>query len=391
MGDVFDPLATPSDDQASPYPAYERLRREAPVYHNAERGFWALSAFEDVRAASRDWQTFSNASGVDLDELGTLVFGPGDFLDTDPPEHDELRAVLRSRLTPKSVAAMRPMVERHVTELLGDLAGAAEPDLADQLAWPLPLRVMCSVFGLPADERSHVGALYRAVMQRSTGTVSIPQRALDAAAEMRSYFVAQVHERRRRARDDLLTEIALATPDGKPLADSKLAGLCFVLFSAGIDTVTSLLGNAALLFAAHPDQRRLVLEDADRLPAAIEEALRYESPLQFNARVTTRQVAVSGTVIPESERVLLLYGSANRDERRFEDPARFDIAREPRRHLAFGEGIHFCIGAPLARLQARIALQALLARIPDYELAGPGQWMPAYNMRTLARVPIRPG
>jgi cytochrome P450 len=388
MGRVFDPLASPPDAAAAPYAAYDRLRREAPVYRNEERGFWALSRFDDVRAASRDWESFSNARGVDLDELGRLVFGPGDFLDTDPPEHDELRAVVRSRFTPKSVAALQPMIEGHVDELLAGLTKGRRPDLAGGVAWPLPVRVMCSVFGLPPDERSRVATLYRAVMGRSPETVAIPPRALEAAAEMRAYFVSQARERRHRPRDDLMTQIALARPDGEPLPDAKLAGICFVLFSAGIDTVTSLLGSAVLLLALHPDQRELVLRDPDRLPAAIEEALRYESPLQFNARTTTREVTLAGTTVPAGETVLLLYGAANRDERRYDDPARFDITREPRRHLAFGEGIHFCIGAPLARLQTSIALRALLDRMPNYRPAAPAEWLPAYNMRTLARLPV---
>jgi cytochrome P450 len=388
MAAVFDPLALARDPGAGPYSVYERLRQEAPVFHSEAHGFWALSRFEDVRAASRDWQTFSNADGVDLDRLGTLVFGPGDFLDTDPPEHDELRAVVRSRFTPRSIAALEPMVEAHVAELLADLSAAAAPDLAEHLGWPLPCRVMCSVFGFGAGDRSRVTALYRDSMRRDPGSLAIPADALAAAAEMRDWFVSEAHERRRRARDDLMTQFALSKPDGAPLPDSKLAGMCFILFSAGIDTVASLLGSAALLLAEHPDQRRLLLERMDQLPASIEEVLRYESPLQFNARVTTRNVTVAGTDIPARERVLLLYGSANRDERRFDDPARFDVTREAKRHLAFGEGIHFCIGAPLARLEARVALRALLARTPEYELSGPPEWMPAYNMRSLVRVPV---
>jgi cytochrome P450 len=185
-----------------------------------------------------------------------------------------------------------------------------------------------------------------------------------------------------------MTQVALAKPEGRALSDAKVAGMCFVLFSAGIDTVVALIGNAVVVLAEHRGQRDLVVRQPDRLPGALEEVLRYESPLQFNARVTTRRVTISGTAIPAGERVLLLYGSANRDERRFEDPARFDILRQPKRHLAFGEGIHFCIGAPLARLQARLTLQALLSRMPNYELAGSYERLPAYNMRSIARLPI---
>jgi cytochrome P450 len=164
--------------------------------------------------------------------------------------------------------------------------------------------------------------------------------------------------------------------------------MCFVLFSAGIDTVASLIGNALLLLGEHVDQRRTALEDPESLPAVIEEVLRFESPLQFNSRTTTRAADVGGTTIPAGKRVVLLYGAANRDERRFDEPERFDVAREHKRHLGFGEGIHFCIGAPLARLQTRLALEAWLSRWPDYRIAGPVERSPTYNMRTLATLPL---
>jgi cytochrome P450 len=345
-GPSFDPFDL--DSASDPYQSYRHLREAAPVYRNPVQGFWALSRFDDVRAASRDWATFSNAGGVDLDELGQRVFGPGDFLDMDPPEHDELRAIVRTRFTPKAIGALEPAVESHVDLLLDEVAGMGTFDLMERLAWPLPESMMCSLLGCPPGDRSELGRLYRQVMERPAGQVAIPGSALEAASEMRRYFLSLARERRRRPRCDLMTEIALGRIDGRRLPEPKVMGMCFVLFSAGIDTVASLLGNALLLLAEHPAQRHLLSREPARLPAAIEEALRYDSPLQFNARTTTQPATVRDHLIPAGERVLLLYGAANRDERRFEAPERFDITREAKRHLAFGEGIHSA-SAPRSR------------------------------------------
>ena len=375
---MFDPFDLAG--AVDPYPTYRELRDVAPAFYNASRGFWALSRFEDVRGASRDWGTFSNSEGVDLDELGRTVFGPGDFLDTDPPDHDELRAVVKGRFTPKAIASLEPIIRDRVRTLLDALSSG---DAVEQFAWPLPIDVMCSIMGFPQSEREWIARLYAKVMERSPGDDSIPPESLEAAAELREYFIESAHERRSRPEGDVVTMISQSE-----VPDPKVAGICFVLFSAGIDTVASLLGSAILLLAEHPAARKLALANRDGLPTVIEEVLRYESPLQFNARTTTVDVAVGNEVIPAGERVLLLYGAANRDERRFERADDFDVSREPKRHLAFGEGIHFCIGAPLARLQTRIALEELLSRFPRYEIDEPVKRSPAYNMRSLSSLPI---
>ena len=294
---VFDPFDLAG--AVDPYPTYRELREVAPVFHNQSRGFWALSRFEDVRSASRDWETFSNSEGVDLDELGRRVFGPGDFLDTDPPDHDELRAVVKGRFTPKAIASLEPMIRDRVRTLLRELSSG---DAVQQFAWPLPIDVMCSIMGFPEAERAWMSGLYARVMERAPGDDAIPREALEAAAELREYFIESARRRGSMPAGDVLTVIGQSE-----LPDSKVAGMCFVLFSAGIDTVASLLGSAILLVAEHPSARQLAVDNPNGLALVIEEVLRYESPLQFNARTTTVDVAVGHQVIPAGERVLLLY------------------------------------------------------------------------------------
>ncbi len=309
----------------------------------------------------------------------------------DPPEHDELRAVVKSRFTPNSVAQLEPLVRVEVAALLAELPARQRFDAVDVLAWPLPNNVMCGVLGIPPSDRRQVARLYRTVMERVPGDETIPPTALAAASELRAYLLDLAEYRRRRPLADLMTAIATAEVGGARLPERKVVGMAFVLLSAGIDTVASLLGNALLLLALHPEERAKLLDAPERLPNAIEEALRFESPLQFNARITTGAVEVQGAAIPAGARVLLLYGAANRDERRFPDPDRFDITREPQRHLAFGEGIHFCIGAALARLETRVALSAWLAAMPSYALDGQPERMAAYNMRSLRQLPVAVG
>jgi cytochrome P450 len=386
----FDPFQVAAA-QGDPYRVYAMLREAAPVYHNASGGFWTLSRFEEVRSASRDWASLSNADGVDLDELGARVFGPGDFLDMDPPEHDELRAVVRTRFTPKSVADLAPLVDSELRVLLEKIGDRDVFDGVGDLAWPLPTNVMCALLGFTPNDRATISGLYREVMARRPGETAIPPQALRAAAELSDQLLALATERRRRPAADLMSQIALGEVDGKRLSDRKVVGMAFVLFSAGVDTVAGLIANCLFLLATHPDQRKLLTDERAIVPAAIEEILRYESPLQFNARTTTRPVEVNGSRIPAGERVLLLYGSANRDERRFVAADRFDVTRVPKRHLAFGEGIHFCIGAPLARLQARLTLTRMLSWAPHWAVAGPVVRLSAYNMRSLAQLPLAAG
>jgi cytochrome P450 len=362
---VYDPFSFALHDD--PYPVYRALRDESPVHHNPERGFWALSRFQDVQAAARDWQTFSSSAGVDLDGFAGS-FGAGNFLELDPPRHDQLRALVQRDFNPKTIARLEPDVRGIAAGLLDDFREQSEVDLAQQFAWPLPIRVTSLVLGLPSSDLDKLEALAHQLLIRTPDSIDLPVQALEASAAMRDYLATILGQRRREPRDDILSRVALAEIDGKNIGDEAI-GLLLILFSAGIDTTACLITNALFHLATLEDVRRRLAADPSSIPQAIEEFLRWEAPVQSIARITTRAVELHRTVIPEGERVSLLYGAANRDEREFDDPDLFDLDRQIRHHLAFGDGIHYCIGGPLARFEARIALELFLEAVSDYEIS----------------------
>jgi cytochrome P450 len=380
---LYDPFSSSAHE--NPYPTYRTLRDEHPVYHNEERDLWALSRFSDVQSAARDWKTFSSAAGIELDATSE-VFGPGHFIDSDPPRHDELRHVIRREFAPKSLRAREGWIRAKVRELLGPMLESGKGDLAQELAWPLPVAVIASLLGLRQEDQALLEQWSAALSYREPDSNELPQSALDATSAMREYFRDVIDERRRKPEEDLISEIVAAEAEGR-MRPEEVLGMCFLVFVAGTETTGSLISNSLLLLARHPDQRaRLAASPAD-IPAAIEEILRYESPVQVLGRTTTRDVELHGTVVPHGARVLLVYGSANRDERRFDDPDRLDLRRTIPRHLAFGEGLHFCLGAPLARLEAKVALEEVLSRVPEYEVNGKVERFHMHTTRGLKNLP----
>jgi cytochrome P450 len=361
----FDPFAY----YGNPYPVYRRLREGAPLYHNAERVCWVLSRFDDIQAAARDWQTFSSAQGNDLDDTYEL-WRPGSPESIDPPDHGRLRDVVRRQFTPKTISGLEVMIRRKLETLLRPYREAGRADLVQDVAFPLPFAVICELLGFPEADGPSLARLYTTTMQRSAEATQVPGEAWEARAVLRSYILEAASERRRRPGEDLLSAM-VAAERARTLDREEIVGLSLILFVAGVTTTTALIGNSLHALANHPSERAKLVAEPARMSEAVEELLRFESPIQWLTRTTTAPVRLHGCEIPQGGRVVMLFGSANRDERRWQDPDELDLFRSPERHLVFGDGIHFCVGAPLARLEGRLALEAVLATSPDYEVAGP--------------------
>lgn len=379
--DPFDGLLA-----GDPYPVYASLRERAPVYFSERRSFWALTRHEDILTATRDWETFSAARGVDIDDTAD-AYGSGDFLGADPPRHDELRDVVRSRFVPKRIRAqMEEFIRAEVRRLLTRTRGSGPVDLAAELAWPLPVAVGTELLGIPASDRDLLLRLQRQLAERTPGIRELPADARAAGAALRSYFDDLIRSRRGRPGDDVVTSVAGATPAGRPIGDDAV-GMLFLLFVASMETTASSIANALVLLAGHPQQHRWLGENIRSVDRAVEEVLRFEAPVQVTKRVATRDVVVQGATIPEGADVFLILASANRDERRYDRPDLFHVRRDPRRHLAFGDGIHHCLGAPLARLELRILFEELCEAGVSIDLQGPSSRLNSHFIRGYSKLP----
>ena len=365
----YDPLSLEDD----PYPAYRQLRDNAPLYRGSTVSgeFWALSRFDDVQAAARDWETFSSAQGNDLDDTG-LLFGESPAMDlSDPPVHTRHRNALRDAFSPNVVSQrLEPLARRKVSEIVNRLREKDNIDFARDLAYPLPLGVICGWLGFPDDDLDHLAHLHSAMLDRVQGRVELPDHAIRARDEMWDYIRAAMAERRVHDRDDLLSAIVRAQIAGKLSEGEALANALF-FFDAGIVSTTALIGNSFLHLHNFQDQRQLIRKQPEIIPAAIEELLRFDAPFQWFTRVTTRELVMNGESIPAGARVILIWASANRDERRWDRPDELLVTRKQRPHLSFSAGIHHCLGAPIARMEVRILFEELMPLLADYELVGP--------------------
>lgn len=358
-----------------PYPVYRRLRDEFPVHYNPELNFWTLSRYADVFDALQAPDVFISGKGVavgipDLDD-GALTAGIPLLITTDRPRHTQLRALVSRAFTPRRVARLEPRVRNIARSLLDNVKGRREFDLVREFSAPLPTIVIAELLGVPAEDQEWFKEKSTAVAQfdpTAPGAREAAAGQIGPAVELGRYLAEVLEQRRREPRDDLLTALLAAEIDGERLSEPELIGFAFLLLVAGNETTTNLISNAAVLLDRHREQRRLLLDEPARMPRAIEEFLRYDSPVQGLARTTRAPVTLHGVAVPEGGKVLLLFGSANRDERSIPDPERFDVLRDPNPHLAFGFGAHFCLGANLARLEAKVAFEELLARLPDYRM-----------------------
>ncbi|MEZ4217345.1 MAG: cytochrome P450 [Myxococcota bacterium] len=363
----FDPFDAAWFDD--PYPAYRALRAHRPAYrreipnHRVWPHYWMLSRAADVDAALLDWRTFSSARGTLVDTDISLI--PPNMFNMDPPRHDELRAILARVLTPARVASLERGVRASARDLLAKLAPRGAFDAATDYAHQIPTLTMCELMDLPTADRAQFLAWNMATLAGSDFT---SEAALGAYAEMAAYWEGLVAERRERPGPDLISQILHNQTKGQELSDEEVAGFCSLLHDASQNTTMNMIANSIVELARHPDERRKVAREPARWPRAIEELLRFVSPVQGLARTTTRDVELHGTTIPAGDQVLVLYGSANHDPAAFDRPDELDLDRDVRSHWAFGHGIHFCLGNAAARLEIRIALEELLDAVPDYAL-----------------------
>ncbi len=373
---TYDPHAP--DLQPRLYETYRRMRDEAPVHYCAPRDLFAVSRYADVEAVLQDHETFQNG-GVEESRLllPMIVY-------TDGPRHRQLRAIVSRAFTPRRVAGLEDGI-RHATRRLLDALPTGEPvDLLHRFAAQLPSLVICHLVGIPEDRRQ----TFLDYTDKLIATGPKGQDIAAPAAGIYGEFRHLLDLRRAERSDDLMSALLDAEVDGERLGDDDLLGFCFNLIVGGTDTTMNLIGNGTVLLAQHPEQRRALSEDPSRLPGAIEEMLRIESPTQALPRCPSRDVELHGVAIPKGARVTILYGSANHDERVFAEPERFDIGRVGVRHLAFGLGAHHCLGASLARLEARVAFEELLGRHPGYRVVGEPGWVPSRWARSHDAIPV---
>jgi cytochrome P450 len=358
----------------NPYPTYRWLRDHAPIYYNEKLDFFALSRFRDVLAASHDWETYSSAEGTQVERFEPTMFELTPMMIfLDPPRHDRLRKLVSRVFTPRRVADLEPFIRATATRLLDQLSAQRGGDFVKEFSAPLPMEVIFTMLGVPEGDRHQLRTWMDTALERDHDLPQIPARAVEAMAHSIRYWFGLVAELRQRPNEALisaLTEAEVEIDDGgtSRLSDGEIVGFCSLLGAAGNETVTKLLANAAVLFARHRGEYGKILAHPDRIPNAVEEVLRYTSPSQYQGRTVMRDVEWYERTVPKGARILLLTAAANRDDREFTDPDRFLIDRDVPIALGFGQGIHFCVGASLARLESRVALEEFSRRFPRYAI-----------------------
>jgi cytochrome P450 len=384
-GSTFDPFATGQRDD--PYPAYAALRDEAPCVRLDRYGVWLISRYDDVAAVLRDWETFSSAQGAGLEPVATPEEG-GVILSTDPPEHTRVRRAVARDFTPKAIGALEPRVRELVGRALEGAGSERELDWIARVAQPVPTTVMAELMGYPDRHREEYCRWASTIFDSMGCPAGGATPALAEATGGLFGFVGQIAADGEYVADGWADRIVAAGGRGE-LGRGEVVSLLGGILVAAMDTTVNMLGNLAHALATHPDQWALLGERPELIPAAIEEALRYESPIQPGFfRVTTTETTVGGVSLPAGARVMVAFGSANRDPRRFPDPDRFLVDRSPNDHLAFGRGVHFCLGAPVARLIGRVVLEELVATASEIRLAGPSVRKANRMLRGFDRLPL---
>ncbi|OBF09347.1 cytochrome [Mycobacterium sp. ACS4054] len=385
------PLHSPDFYAGDPYPAYRELRATEPVCWNDVTNFWALLKYEDIRFVSSNPALFSSTKGITIpDPQQPSPVQPGSLIFTDPPRHRQMRKLINSGFTRRRVAVLEPKIREIVRGILDDVRPDSVHEFAEEIAAPLPTRMIAELIGAPPDDWEQ----FRAWSDAATGTAD-PEIELDplvAMGQLFEYFQKLIAARRTDPRDDLLSVLAGAEIEGVRLTDEDLLNFAFLLLVAGNETTRNLIALGTCALIAHPDQCRLLAENPALIPGAVEEMLRWNSPVVHMARTATTDVEIRGQRIAAGDVVVMLYGSANRDEDIFgPDSEEFRVTRHPNPHIAFGCGEHSCVGAQLARLEACVLFDELLRRFPHLELVGAVDRMRATMVPGVKRMPVRLG
>jgi cytochrome P450 len=354
--DPFDPAII-----ANPFPHYQLLQQEAPVYEVEKYGFYVLSRYDDVVSAAQDWEHFSTTWGPGPQRIENPV---ASILQSDPPEHTRLRSIVSKAFTPRAVRACEPLVDRYAHECIDAILERGEADWIDEYSIPIPVVVIAELLGVPREDR----ALFRKWSDDIVGAIAGKVDAGPSQLEFNDYFSKVVAARQREPRDDVISKLLQPNSKGEQLTTPEVLSFCLSLLVAGNETTTGLIGNLFFELAKRPDDWKRLREDPSLVASAVEESLRFDAPNQGLFRHTVKEVELHGVVIPAGRKVLLLFGAAGRDPDHFDRPDQFDIARSPNRHIAFGAGIHHCLGASLGRLEANTALRIATERIAEIRL-----------------------
>ncbi|MCY4200551.1 MAG: cytochrome P450 [Gammaproteobacteria bacterium] len=388
----YDPWDYKIDD--NPYELFKRLRDEAPIWHNDRYDFWVLSRYEDLIKASLDTETYSSRWGTVLDQMSEEPSSLGTIIYEDPPYHDQLRGAVASHFSPANISKLGDEIREIVVGYLEPLEGRSEFDFVEDFCRWVPMDVISVLLGVPEEERKQINDWGNDVLHRDEGQDGPGPAQIEAMQKSSEYFTNLINLRRENPQDDLASLIAtgkLKDEEGeRPLTQKEAIEMAMTVGLAGNETAARLLASFCWLLAKHPEQRQMLRDDPRLIPRAIEEVLRFEPPSPVQFRRVMKDVELHGTVVPEGSKIGLLTASANRDERQYEDAEVFNIERKPARNVALGYGIHSCLGASVARLETRIAMEEVLKRIPDWDV----DWDNMVRVRTstvrgYSHVPIR--
>jgi cytochrome P450 len=377
-----------------PFPTYRRMQDEAPLHHNPNLGFWALTRFDDVLQGLSDHESLSSAKGTLIEMIGSGEPPPEMMIFTDPPRHDALRKLVSRAFTPRRIASLEVDIRRMCAEWLDPVAEVGHGEIVADLAGRLPMAVIARLLGAPAEDNARLKDLSDRLLHRDEGSVDKPEDGSAAGLELVLYFGELIAQRRQQPADDMMTDLIQAEmpgPDGEPqrLNEMELVMFCLLLGVAGNETTSKLIATGTVVLADFPDERARLAADPQLWGSAVEELLRFDPPSHYQGRVATRDLTWHGETVPAGSTVLLVNGAANHDPREFHDPHRFIADRPIERHLALGHGIHYCLGAALARLETRVALEELVRRFPSYEIDTAGvERFHSSNVRGLSKVPF---